>query len=146
MPSKHHMSGRVNDGCRYCSHGNWDSRGFTLIEIMAVLIILSIMAAIAVPRFMDLEVNASDRAIDFGIAELNGREGMIWSRIKISPVGWQDDATLFSQMNVDLGKDYSWAGAPTAAVGGTLRFQERIGVTLKRTPSTASRPGRWERL
>jgi prepilin-type N-terminal cleavage/methylation domain-containing protein len=137
------MFGRVNDS-EYGGDGKLNSRGFTLIEIMAVLVILSIMAAIAVPRFMDLEVNASDRAIDFGIAELNGREGMIWSKTKISPAGWQDDATLFSQLNMDLGTDYSWASPPGAG-GGTLQFQQRIGVALNRTASTTSRPGRWER-
>ena len=43
--------------------------GFTLIEIIAILIILGIVAAGAIPRYIDLTANAETRAIDAGIAE-----------------------------------------------------------------------------
>lgn len=119
--------------------------GFTLIEIIAVLVILGIMAALVVPKFVDLEENAADRAIDWGISELNGRESLTWSRIKISPIGWEDDATLFTQINKDLGSDYTWSGAPTAGGGGNLQFQMRVTVPLMRTVSTPSVPAAWER-
>ena len=112
-----------------------------MVEIIAVLVILGILVAIALPRYIDMQTNAELRALDAGVAELNGRESLTWGNEKLSTAGWVSDAAVFAAMSTDLGADYSWSAGPTVA-GGTLDFRSQSRV-LTRTASTTTSPARW---
>jgi prepilin-type N-terminal cleavage/methylation domain-containing protein len=120
-------------------------QGFTLVEIIAVMVILSVLAAVAIPRYLSLDESARQRAIDAGIAELNGRETLTWSNIKITTTGYEDDAVLFPILSTTLGGDYTWIGGPPDKDGGTLRFKASIEVPLTRIESNDIQPGSWSR-
>jgi prepilin-type N-terminal cleavage/methylation domain-containing protein len=122
-----------------------NEQGFTLIELIAVLVILSVLAAIAIPRYLSIDESARQRAIDAGIAELNGRETLTWSNMKITSTGYTDDTTLFSELDKTLGQDYSWQGGSPTRNGGTLKFRESTLIPLTRNTSTFTKPGYWSR-
>lgn len=119
--------------------------GFTLLEIIAAMVILSILAALAIPRYISLDESAKQRALDAGIAELNGRETLTWSNIKISESGWIDDVKTFSMIDPDLGADYQWALDDPDESGGAITFKDSAAVTLTRIESENTRPGNWSR-
>ena len=117
-------------------------RGFTLIEIILVLAILSVLSAFALPRMIDVEKNATQKAIQTIIPELNSREILMWAKTKSSDIGWIDDENLFSLTDYDLGPDYRWKSAAEID-GGKLYFKGEE-IKLDRTASTAGSPGNWE--
>ena len=126
---------------KYSQH----EKGFTLVEIIAVMVILSVLAAVAIPRYMSLDESARQRAIDAGISELNGRETLTWSNLKITLTGYTDDAALFPIVDTTLGDDYSWVGGAPNVAGGTLKFRQSIEVPLSRTASNDIEPAHWSR-
>ena len=133
-----HIFSEMNDCCV-------NDRGFTLLEIIAVLVILSILAAIAVPKYVSVDESARQRAIDAGIAELNGRETLTWSNEKISVSGWISDAKTFGFIDPFLGNEYQWATDDPDSSGGTLSFKDSATVSLTRAESTKEKPGSWSR-
>jgi len=118
-----------------------NQRGFTLIELVAVIVIMGVMASVTVKKLDLISGTATNRALLEGVKELNVRESLTWINIKLSPAGWTDDGQLLSTIDTDLGSVYVWTAGPTAS-GGTLSFRSE-SIALSRNASTNSSTGSW---
>ena len=117
-----------------------NSDGFTLIETVAMLVIIGVLGSIATKRVVTIEASAVQQSFTVAISELNTRENLTWSLIKISNTNWVDDWELFVSVDYDLG-DYSWSSR--TAGGGILNYRGQQ-IELDRAPSTSFAPGRWK--
>ena len=59
-----------------------DQRGFTLIEIIMVIVLLGIIAAIAIPQYIDMKSKAQEATAD----------GIIGSIVAAAAIGYADKA------------------------------------------------------
>jgi prepilin-type N-terminal cleavage/methylation domain-containing protein len=119
-----------------------NQEGFTLIEIMASLVIIGVLASVGVQKHDQISDSASQKALEYAVREINSRELLTWTLIKFSDEGWQSDEALFAKMDTKLGQGYIWSSGPSST-GGTIRMKTS-SISFTRTPSTISTSGKWE--
>lgn len=73
-----------------------NQKGFTLIEIIAVLIILGVLAAVAVPRYMNLTQDARNSAAMAAVAEGKARVNQAAASYILTTAGTLPAATDFA--------------------------------------------------
>ena len=121
-----------------------NQKGFTLIELISVMIIMGVVASVSIQKFDIISDTADERALHLGVKELNIRESLVWSDIKISTDGYSNDEDLWSLLapQLNLGGKYHWNPGPHISDGGTLHFESRA-IALNRQPSTPTSSGKW---
>jgi prepilin-type N-terminal cleavage/methylation domain-containing protein len=120
-----------------------DQSGFTLIEIICVLVIISVISAMAFTKILQADQGAQLTALNQGTAELNVRENVTWAIAKIN-TDVIDDTLIWSQLDKNLGNWYSWVPEPKQSGSSTLRFKE-TEVSITRLVSSNTQPGKWRR-
>jgi prepilin-type N-terminal cleavage/methylation domain-containing protein len=123
-------------------HSLGNQKGFTLIELISVMIILGVMGSVAIRKYDNLTNTANERVLAVTVKELNARESLIWANMKISNEGYTNDTDAYTALNTDIGSRLKWNPGPTID-GGTLHCESQ-SIVLNRTHSTNSAAGKWQ--
>ena len=125
-----------------------EENGFTLIELMAMLVIIGVMASVALKKYNNISVSAELRAIEVGISELNSRETLTWASLIINQGKYPGDDAIWAMMTAstytDIGSSYHWDNGPDKDTGGQLSFGSQT-ISLIREASTLNVAAKWRK-
>lgn len=78
--------------------------GFTLMELIAIIVIISILVAIGIPKYFNLQDKARQTVVNTAFAELETRAQKLFAVTVFE--GTHPDNVDYSTVDTDLGKDF----------------------------------------
>ena len=80
-------------------------KSFTLVEIIAVLVIIGIMAAVAAPKFISMAAEARNKAALAGVAEAKASLSVAYAKAYLSNGGQPTRAQVYTASGMAAGDE-----------------------------------------
>lgn len=96
------------------------SRGFTLIELVVVIIILGVLAVVAAPKFINLQGDARAATLKGLQAAIQGANSLVYSKSALKGVSNSATASLALDSTTNVPVVYGYVASTAAALGLVL--------------------------
>jgi MSHA pilin protein MshA len=115
-----------------------DQRGFTLIEIVMVIVLLGVLAAIAIPKYVDLKRDAQNATADGIVASVSSSAAIGYAKNAISGTATYPDITTLDTTYLNVRNVDSWAISSAAAFTTTIKGLQYV-ITYSQADGSAGR-------
>lgn len=117
--------------------------GFTLIELVVVIVILGILAVTAAPRFLNLQDDAKNATLEGLAGAIQGASGIIYGKAAIAGIESTSGAVSTGTNSIDVN---TINGYPEATSSAIITIVQGVGAIdtdsdfiFKRTAGTSPR-------
>jgi prepilin-type N-terminal cleavage/methylation domain-containing protein len=114
-----------------------NSKGFTLIELIIIIIILGIISAVAIPKYMDMKTSAQTGTAKGILGALASAESILFSNYVLNGATY-DNASIVANANISGGAS---ATVPAASGSGTITLPNAATYTYTYTKGSATAAG-----